>query len=487
MSSAWHTIDQRRVRDDWNDWKESPWSQSDWYWKADSWSQEKSWSYDKNASWSTGPQRPVSCRDWGQGWSEPGSRGNSTWPGNPVSCRNGGESGSACGSQDNPSSYAADRLKKWALVEEEDNQAPPQPERLGGAPEAARRWLASDAYKLGIETTSAGATAHERTEQHRDHALLADVSCRDVSGVSCGDADPPNDAGDSDGYDAAFFRSYAVNRHYSDHSTVLKWAREVAEGGGVWGSNSGGELVMANDELIPIPYLVRKPDGGEEFDFDRGGVPFHWTWECMIAHLNDESIDFVVNGADAFVVNRADAPGAAPPSDACSSGLLPSNDSWSVIRFGSTSSSADHEAGPLQLSRGDLAACTVIVPYRSRSRRIVGCELVVSSRIDHKRHVAAKKGKVKWPDQTKPMYCWDFMVKRNDGTVCLIHPNFSNNKVSMYEGVTNQNIDVPQNGLGGSNGHGTYKKRITDQVTRQLRFDGRKSPQGVRPAVRIMG
>ena len=32
----------------------------------------------------------------------------------------------------------------------------------------------------------------------------------------------------------------------------------------------------------------------------------------MIAHLNDESIDFVVNGADAFVVNRADAPGAAP-------------------------------------------------------------------------------------------------------------------------------------------------------------------------------
>ena len=47
MSSAWHTIDQRRVRDDWNDWKEPPWSQSDWYWKADSWSQEKSWSYDK--------------------------------------------------------------------------------------------------------------------------------------------------------------------------------------------------------------------------------------------------------------------------------------------------------------------------------------------------------------------------------------------------------------------------------------------------------
>ena len=171
---------------DWKDWKRFWWSPSDW--KNYAWCQEEPWPHDKDASKCTGSCRPVSCRDWGQGWSELVNQSNSTWQGNPASCRDGGESGGARGSQDKP----------WAWGGEEGNQAQPKQEPLDGAPGAARRWLASAAYELGIEVTSSGAAALERAKQHRD---------RYVNGVSCCGADPHNDASDSDGYDAAFFKS----------------------------------------------------------------------------------------------------------------------------------------------------------------------------------------------------------------------------------------------------------------------------------------
>lgn len=75
------------------------------------------------------------------------------------------------------------------------------------------------------------------------------------------------------------------------------------------------------------------------------------------------------------------------------------------------------------------------------------------------------------------------MLKRNDGTVCMLHPNLTNTKVDMYEGVPDPNLDVPRNGLGGSDGKGDYRKRISDQVTKVLRFDPKNTPPGASRSV----
>ena len=81
------------------------------------------------------------------------------------------------------------------------------------------------------------------------------------------------------------------------------------------------------------------------------------------------------------------------------------------------------------------------------------------------------------------MYIWHFMIKRNDGTVCMLHPNLTNTNVNMYEGVPDQNLDVPRNGLGGSDGKGDFRKRISDQVTKVIRFDPKKTPPVAFPSV----
>ena len=78
------------------------------------------------------------------------------------------------------------------------------------------------------------------------------------------------------------------------------------------------------------------------------------------------------------------------------------------------------------------------------------------------------------------MYKWGFMIKRDDGTVCLLEPHAKDTKVDMYEGVPAMDLDVPRNGLGGADFKGDYRRRISHHVTRQLRFDPTKSPAGAR-------
>ena len=74
------------------------------------------------------------------------------------------------------------------------------------------------------------------------------------------------------------------------------------------------------------------------------------------------------------------------------------------------------------------------------------------------------------------MYKWGFMIKRDDGTVCLLEPHAGDTKVDVYEGVPAMDLDVPRNGLGGADFKGDYRRRISHHVTRQLRFDATKSP-----------
>ena len=172
----------------------------------------------------------------------------------------------------------------------------------------------------------------------------------------------------------------------------------------------------------------------------------------MVAHLDDASIDCVVNG----------------PSVEAQVDMANSCGSWDVITSGDQSSSGGQQP--------DLSTCTAIVPHRPRPHTLTGCELAAKASIDHKRHHAARHARVQWP-RGAPMFTWDFMLKRNDGTVCMIHPNWKDNKVAFYEGIPDGNLDVPRTGLGGS------QARIGEQVTRMLKFDKSKTPPGVGPAM----
>ena len=100
--------------------------------------------------------------------------------------------------------------------------------------------------------------------------------------------------------------------------------------------------------------------------------------------------------------------------------------------------------------------------------------------VDHKRHEVVKAANVKWKGKDD-MPQWDFMLKRNDGTVCFLHPNWSNNKVAFYEGIQEW---IP-NGIGSGGNQGVFK-RAAMRVDRILKFDKSKTPSGVQQAVAPM-
>ena len=69
------------------------------------------------------------------------------------------------------------------------------------------------------------------------------------------------------------------------------------------------------------------------------------------------------------------------------------------------------------------------------------------------------------------MRCWDFILRRSDGTVVRLHPELSNPKIPTFavEGHT-EPVEIPRKGLGKSDGKGTFKynKQVGQQET--LRF-----------------
>ena len=71
--------------------------------------------------------------------------------------------------------------------------------------------------------------------------------------------------------------------------------------------------------------------------------------------------------------------------------------------------------------------------------------------------------------------CWDFILRRSDGTAVRLHPEWSKDKIPTFavegQGVT----QLPRNGLGTSNGHGTFKYYRTLGQERELKFARRSA------------
>ena len=71
---------------------------------------------------------------------------------------------------------------------------------------------------------------------------------------------------------------------------------------------------------------------------------------------------------------------------------------------------------------------------------------------------------------------WDFVLKRDDGTFVLLHPTYSDTKISAKEYWPTEvwGEDLPATGPGGTSGHGTFDHFKTKHIQRELRFDAKK-------------
>ena len=74
------------------------------------------------------------------------------------------------------------------------------------------------------------------------------------------------------------------------------------------------------------------------------------------------------------------------------------------------------------------------------------------------------------------MNIWDVVLTRDDGTCVGLHPNCGNTNVEFYEGVADDDFEIPNNGKGGSNSKGYFQRKITQGVHSTLKFDASKKP-----------
>ena len=103
-----------------------------------------------------------------------------------------------------------------------------------------------------------------------------------------------------------------------------------------------------------------------------------------------------------------------------------------------------------------------------RSRGLVGCEFRRrTGSYDHSRQVQLP------PPHPAQLRCWDFVLKRSDGTAVRLHPDWSSAKIRSYAAEGHEETQIPCNGLGMSDGPGTFKHYKTVGQERKLRFGRR--------------
>jgi hypothetical protein len=124
----------------------------------------------------------------------------------------------------------------------------------------------------------------------------------------------------------------------------------------------------------------------------------------------------------------------------------------------------------------DVSMVQVVQGPDNRSRGIVECRIQETDLYDHSREVLRTRG-------TQPVLKqWDFVLIRDDGSTASLHPNYSSTKIAYKEGSTSavaespHEMEIPQSGVGGTSGPGTYKYFKLKGVDKHLRFDGEKRP-----------
>ena len=237
------------------------------------------------------------------------------------------------------------------------------------------------------------------------------------------------------GFDKDFFRHIEIRHPCRMHNLALKYCRDSiemhqAEDGMLRCSifkNSAHELgaIMVphceHDELSPI------------YKFQPGVDDQPWTWEEMVAHFDDESLDKVFSGVHS-------------------------------------------------------------PQLRPGGRRIVACAIQEIAIGDHKRLNAIVEDRKKKSEDAGRKYkpsdwpplpqwrVWDFVLHFDDGWKLHLHPSFKGTKVECKEFMPGEeharDYEVPQGprgGKGGTEGHGTFRRFASKAYRGKLRFDGKKS------------
>ena len=136
--------------------------------------------------------------------------------------------------------------------------------------------MVSNAHKTGNEVIEASA-ARARADEHMRRV-------RDVAEVT-------GEFPIQQGYSKEFFQAFKVERHWKENNAALKWFRENAE----LAPFNDRPVVFGNDSTLMMPRI--KKSTGPDWRFDiAGGRIVPWTWQSMVAHLDDPSIECVVNG-----------------------------------------------------------------------------------------------------------------------------------------------------------------------------------------------
>ena len=112
----------------------------------------------------------------------------------------------------------------------------------------------------------------------------------------------------------------------------------------------------------------------------------------------------------------------------------------------------------------DEEAIRYVVEDGDRSRGLVGCEMRKrEGSYDHSRQVQL-------PRHHPQLRDWDFILKRNDGTAVRLHPQWSEKTIPTFTLESAEEIPLPRNGLGQSDGPGTFKRYKKMGLERTLMF-----------------
>ena len=120
------------------------------------------------------------------------------------------------------------------------------------------------------------------------------------------------------------------------------------------------------------------------------------------------------------------------------------------------------------------ASLAYVVEDGDNSRGLIACEFRPrTNSYDHKRH--HEKRTAGKPEEDAQLRVWDFVLIRSDQSAVRHHPQWSTTKVETYavEGH-GAPVEIPRNGLGKSDGAGTYKYYRQVGCQRTLKF-GRRS------------
>ena len=215
-------------------------------------------------------------------------------------------------------------------------------------------------------------------------------------------------------FNKAFFDEFEMDKtqSYKWHNAALKWFREMLE------REDRTSMTFSNTHAHPVAELVHD-EKGPLFHFNEDdGNTTPWRWQEMVAHLDEYSMQMVLQGL---------------PDD--------------VGRL-------DFESTALKVS--------------DRSRGLVSCRIQRIDKYDHARHHAAK-AKAKAAPQNM-LLRWDFVVVTEDGTEVFLHPNYSNTKIECSKHMATPDHEIPRTGLGGTSGPGTFQYFQNKAVQHLLRF-----------------